>query len=115
MRADNLLAIIELQRQAIFMPGGGCDHDVRTQFDTLLGQSGRKNSDQFGIVARQKRTLIEHRNAGPKPMMRLCQFDADRPTADHDQMLRQLAIGKDRLIRQIRQPIEPGNRRHRRL
>ena len=50
-----------------------------------LGERGR----QLGIVARQERAGIDHRDRGAEPAMRLRQLDADRPAADHDQMLRQ--------------------------
>ncbi len=43
--------------------------------------------DQLGIVARQQRADIEHGDPRAEPAMRLRHLDADRPAADHDQML----------------------------
>ena len=46
--------------------------------------------------------------------MRLRHFDADRAAADDYQMPRRHPVRKDGLVGQIRQPVEPGDRRNER-
>ena len=47
--------------------------------------------------------------------MRLRHLDADRPAADHDQMLGQFTVGKHGLVGQIGHLVEPGDRRRHRV
>jgi hypothetical protein len=47
--------------------------------------------------------------------MRLRHLDADRSTADHDQMLWQLAVGKNGLVGQVGHIVKPTDPRYRGL
>ena len=50
----------------------------------------------------------------PSRRIRLRQFEADRPAADHDQMVGQGAVGEDRLVGEIGHVAEAWDRRRRR-
>src|SRR5690348_1498121 len=114
MRPRDPLAAREPGDDAISVALDTGNLDSGTDRDSFAGQMFAEAGDEFGIVARQHRPDIEHGDARAQPAMRLRHFDADRTAANDDQMVRPLAVGEDRLVRQIGYSIEPrylGDRR----
>ena len=81
--------------------------------DPFSGEPIGEASGELGIVARQQRADIENRDPRAEPAMRLRHLDPDRSAADHDQMFGRLAVGENRLVRQIGDAVEARDRRDR--
>ncbi len=112
MRSDDAFAIRQGDCDARSGDPDRRDPDRRLQHDPFLGQARGEKCHQFGIVARQHRAGVNHCDRGTEPAMRLRQFDADRPAANHDQVRGQGAVGEHRLVGQERHAGKAGDRRH---
>ena len=110
-----LVAIAEPDRDARRIACDRSDRDPRAQCYPLAGEPFGEQSRELGVVARQQRAEIEHGDLRAEPAMRLRHLDADRPAADHDQMLGQFTVGKHGLVGQIGHLVEPGDRRRHRV
>ena len=113
MRSGDPLAVGEAGDNRVSVPLDAGDLDAGAERDPFSGQMAGETRDEFGIVARKHRPDIKHRDPRAQPAMRLRHLDSDRTAADHEQMVRPLAVGENRFIRQIGNVREPGDRRDR--
>ena len=98
-------------------PGGLDRFDVGpfAELDTLLLQIVEQHSGKLLVVPRQRAGTLDNRNGGTEPAVGLCQFDADRPGSDDDEVAWQLVDLENRLVRQVGHGGDTRNRRNRRL
>src|SRR5436190_23388253 len=106
MRADDLLAIVEHDRDTGTAALDALDADRWLQRDAFFGEPGNEKAGELLILVRQERPCIDDRYGGAEPVIGLRQFDPDRPAADNDQMTRSLAIRENCFVREIRHRVE---------
>ena len=68
-----------------------------------------------GSSLRQSLRRLDDRHRGAEPPVGLRQLDADRTGADHQEMLRQRRVVENRLVGEIGDAVDAGDRRDRRL
>ncbi len=122
MRRGELLdrAVRRAQRHAdaagVRMTGhDAADADAEAIADTLRLELPLHDSGDVGVFARQD--LVRHvddDHLAAEATERLRHFAADRSGADDDEMRHRLAQREHRLVRQVRDVREPGDRRNRR-
>src|SRR5208282_4675477 len=115
MRARDLLAARKANADDLSVALDAGDLDPRVRRDPFAAKPLGESRGELDVVARKKRADIEHGDPRTEPAMGLRHLDPDRSAADDDQMLGQFAVGKDALVGQIGDTIEPAYRRYRRL
>ena len=85
--------------------------DALTQVDAFVDQPLAHHGDGIGIILGQDVVAFEDRDAGAEPAMRLGHLAADRSTADDDQMFRTTGLIKDRLVGEVGNVFQAGDRR----
>ena len=82
--------------------------------DAFGAKPGDDDRGQFGVVLAEGGKRLDDRDLRAQPAVRLRQFDADRPAADDDQMVRPPAVFEDCLVGEELDRVEAGNGRHHR-
>src|SRR5215472_6887196 len=113
MRAGNLLARREADMNGCTLALDASNLDPGSENDPFLAETLGKTGRELGIVARQQWSDVKHCDARTEAIMGLRHLDPDRSAADDDQVLRQLAIGKNRFVCQIRDVGKPRDGRYR--
>ncbi len=68
---------------------------------------------QFWIILAERGDGFDHGDGGTEPPMCLRHLEADRATADDDQMFRPLCLFEQGLVGQVADTVEPRYRRYR--
>ena len=90
------------------------DLHVVAQIDAFDAQPREDDRGKFGIVLGEDAESLPHGDACAQPPVRLGHLQSDRPTADHDEMGRQRAVGEHRLVGEVRHAGKAGDRWRRR-
>ena len=90
------------------------DIDAAADDDALALELIEHDHGAFRIVLGERCGLLQHSHRTPQAAEGLRHFQADRPGADDDEMLRPLGEIENRLVGEIRPLVESGDRRHRR-
>ena len=82
------------------------------QVDAVFDQASANDVDQFRLVLRQDARHLHDRDVTAQPAVGLRHFDADRPTADDDQMRGPFGVVEDGLVGEVGHAIETRYRRN---
>ena len=104
----------QAHRDAVAGPLDRLDLDLLAQHDAVRLERAAHHRGQLRIILRQDRPHVEHGDRRAQPPVRLRHLAADRPAADHHQMIGRGAVVEDRLVGQIGRPVEARDRRCRR-
>src|SRR5207249_11577392 len=99
LRSREPLAVCELNDKGISVALDAGNLDRWGDRNPFTRQMGGQTSDEFGIVTREHRADVEHRDPRAQPAMGLRHFDPDRTAADHDQMVRPYTVGGNGFVR----------------
>src|SRR5438477_12000151 len=101
MGADDLLAIVQHDRDTGTAALDVLDTDRWLQRDAFLGELGNEKTGKLLILVRQERPGIDDRHDGAEPVIGLRQLDPDRPAADAEQMPGKLTVRENCFVREI--------------
>ena len=116
MARDSPSPAVDPELHASRFPAHRHDPGVLDKLDAIVAKPGAQQVDQFGIVAHQDGCHLDHGDPGTEVAEGLGELDADRPAADHQQVLWQPVGIEDGLVGQVRhvgQTRDRWNGRHR--
>ena len=89
--------------------------DAGANIDLLAGQPVEDDGGALGIVLCERHGGLQNGDLRTEPPECLRELETDRPRADDQQMARAFGEVEHRLVGEVGQPVEPRDRRHRRL